>query len=178
MDALSFSADKALRYLAAACPHEAAPYSNTLTCVKAFADQTKLFEYSEFSQFVAATTGAKGAAEYAKFAPMHAARAAFEEKIKAFKMPEDMQEKWADLEGEWNQWLAQATAASKAIAGLLAAVKAAASLDAATAFGEKVAAAKERAHQEYLASLVVQLDARALKKAAKAAEKEKLKQEQ
>ena len=96
---------------------------------------------------------------------MHAARAAFEEKIKAFKMPEDMQEKWADLEGEWNQWLAQATAASKAIAGLLAAVKAAASLDAATAFGEKVAAAKERAHQEYLASLVVQLDARALKSA-------------
>jgi len=150
MDALTYNADKALRYLSAAMPHEAAPYSNTNTCIKAFEDQAKLLAYSDFAAFVASTLGAKGAADFAKIAPMHAARSAFEAQVKAFKMPEDMQEKWAELEPAWTEWLSQATAAAKAVSAVLAAAKAAASAEALAAFSEKVAAAKARAHEEYL----------------------------
>lgn len=173
-----FQAVKALRYCTGSRPLDAAPYSNSLAIVSAMESQTTLLSYADFRASLVEVSSHKAAKELDALLalPAQPAIATFTAKLKAFRLPEAFVEAWRTPEftSEWEGWLEAVEAYEGALDGMLQRVASSGRVEALGVLNARVAAAVQRMEEEHAASLVTKLDARALKKRAKAAERERL----
>ncbi len=172
---LHFQATKALRYLHHSQPFDTPPFSNSLAVQSALESQATLLAYADVRAAVVECVSHKAAADYDRLAAQGSAPdiLAYAAKLKAFKSPEQFAEAWAAGVGEWERWLHAVEAHVDATEALLARVGATGRAEALAALNARACAAAQRMAEELAASLVVKLDARTLKKMAKAAEREK-----
>ena len=136
----------------------------------------RLLKYADFRACLVDCISHKAANEWDALCalPEAPAIAAFTAKLKAYKIPEDMNLEWGAIAPAWDAWLSALEAYVHAQEAMLARAQASGRVEALGAFNARVAAAAQRMADEYAASLITKLDARTLKKMAKQAERDRL----
>lgn len=185
MDLLMHANSSALRYCEGG-PFEitpaGVPASNTQKVIAQLANARTLLEYARAQDFFAASDPS-AAASFRALDELTVARAPFEARIALFakKHHDDLCDAWATtgstFHEQFSAWLPLARKAFDDEAALVASFAAKAAPAALAAFEAALAKAKARVDDELAAANAVPVDARQARKAAKLAERERMKQE-